>query len=250
MPDTNKRTIVEAIVCSSEDAQLAEAAEAGRLEVCSAIELGGLTPSIGMLRAIRKATALPLMAMLRPRQGGFAYSPGEFSAMEHDVEALLETGAGGFVFGILTEDGRVDQSRCSSLVSRINGKEAVFHRAFDATPDPFETLEILIDLGFHRILTSGQAETALAGCDLLRRLVERANGRIEVMAGGGVRAENVFEIVRRTGVRAVHVGAMIKREDCSLGCAERERGRYGSDYPITDHASLARTISALSAMNK
>src|ERR1700722_382091 len=197
MADTNKRTLVEAIVCSPEDAEIAEAAGAGRLEVCSAIELGGLTPSIGMVRSIRMATALPLMVMLRPRQGGFAYSAGEFSAMEHDVDVLLESGADGLVFGILTEDGRADQARCSSLLRRMKGKQAVLHRAFDATPDAFESLEILIDLGFNRILTSGQAETALAGCDLLRRLVERANGRIEVMAGGGVRAENVCEIVRR-----------------------------------------------------
>ena len=247
MADATKRTLVEAITCSPDDAQAAEAAGAERLEVCSAIELGGLTPSIGMFRAIRKSTVLPLMAMLRPRQGGFAYSSAEFSAMEYDAFALIESGADGLVFGILSEDGRIDQVRCSALLRRIEGKEAVLHRAFDATPDPFESLEILIDLGFRRILTSGQAEKALAGCELLSRLVERANNRIEVMAGGGVRAENVCEIVRRTAVRAVHVGALRRREDKSMGGAKKERERYGRDYPSTDADVVAKVVAAAAA---
>ena len=247
MADTNERHLVEAIVCSPEDAQAAEDAGAGRLEVCSAVEMGGLTPSLGVFRSIRKATVLPLMAMLRPRQGGFAYSSSEFSAMEYDALALLESGAGGLVFGILTEDGHVARTRCSSLLSQIKGKEAVFHRAFDATPDPFETLETLIDLGFRRILTSGQADTAMAGCDILSRLVERANGRIEIMAGAGVRAENVCDIVKRTGVDSVHIGATKRREDKSIHGADRERARYGSDYPITDRDSVARVVAALGA---
>jgi copper homeostasis protein len=207
--------IVEIVVQSGEDAVASERGGAHRLELCSALSLGGLTPSLGLLRSVRARTELPIMAMVRPREGGFTYSESEFAAMEWDVESLLEHGADGVVFGILQPDGRVDIKRTRELVERAAGRPVVCHRAFDATPDPFEALETLIDLGVTRILTGGGKPKALDGVDTLRALIERANGRIEILPGGSVRADNAREIVAKTGATQIHLAPLEPREDLS-----------------------------------
>src|SRR5262249_57279827 len=131
-----------------------------------------------------------------PRAGGFCYSAGEFAAMRRDAEVAMSHGAEGLVFGVLRERGEVDVERCAALVAvaRAAGREAVFHRAFDVVPDPVSALETLIALGVTRILTSGREPTALAGARLIRQLVERAAGRIEILPGGGIREANVAAV--------------------------------------------------------
>lgn len=207
--------IVEIVVQSGEDALASERGGAHRLELCSGLALGGLTPSMGLLRAVRARTELPITAMVRPREGGFDYSASEFDSMEWDVESLLTAGADGVVLGILYPDGRINISRCKKLVRRAAGKPVVCHRAFDATPDPFEALETLIDLGFTRILTGGGKPKALDGVDTLRALIERADGRIEILPGGGIRAENARELIARTGASQIHLAPLEPREDLS-----------------------------------
>lgn len=223
--------ILEIVAQSVDDALAAERAGADRLELVSALSLGGLTPSLGTLEETIARCKLPVVAMLRPRSGGFGYSEGELSAMERDGERFLAAGAQGLVFGVLDERG-LDE-RANARLARIGG-DAVFHRAFDALPDPIEAMERLIDLGFRRILTSGGRGTAPEGVDTIRGLVERAAGRIEILPGGGVRPENAAEIVRRTGVTQVHLAGQEWVEDrstASLGMvfngAQHPEDRYG-----------------------
>ncbi len=207
---------LEICLTSVDDALVADAAGANRIELNTALSLGGLTPSLGVLRVVRSAFARPIIVMIRPRPGGFCYSDGEFLTLVRDAELALENGADGLAFGILLADGSIDVKACRALLQLAEGKQLVFHRAFDVTPDPFVALEQLIDLGVTRILTSGQAPTALAGVGVLAELIRRAGGRIEILPAGGIRPENVAELVRRTGCDQVHASLRTRRVDPSV----------------------------------
>ena len=158
--------LLEIIVASPDDARAAAAGGADRFEVCSALALGGLTPSLGAVKAIKQVTEVPAMCMVRPREGGMAYGEGEFRSMLLDAELLIEAGADGLVFGFLTSEGEVDLERCRALLAVVEeaGRplQTVYHRAFDVTARPEIALEQLVDLGVTRILTSGRAPTAPA----------------------------------------------------------------------------------------
>jgi copper homeostasis protein len=198
--------LLEVCVESVEDAVAAARGGAGRIELNGALALDGLTPSPGLLAETRRRIRVPLVAMARPRAGNFDYSAAEFRVMQLDVDHLLEHRADGVAFGILTRDRKVDTRRCRTIVRQIirDGRHAVFHRAFDAVADPFAALEQLIDLGVHRIMTSGGKPTAAAGSGVIERLIERAAGRIEILPAGGIRAGNARRLVERTGCDQVH----------------------------------------------
>ncbi len=204
-----RKILLEVCVDSLADALAAAEHGADRLELNAALELGGLTPTPGLVEAVQKAVTrlsrpVPLIAMLRPRAGGFCYRGDEHQVMLADRDRLLEQGVDGFAFGVLTPDGAINAARCRDLLRGMAGAEAVFHRAFDVVADPVRTLEQLIDLGFKRVLTSGQAASALEGAAMIARLIEQANGRIEILPGAGVRAGNVVELITRTGCDQVH----------------------------------------------
>jgi len=201
------KVLLEICCGSIDDAIEAERGGADRVELCSALFLGGLTPSAGTIQEARRRLKIPVMVMVRPRGGGFAYSEAEFATMERDAEAAVENGADGVVFGILQPDGAIDISRCRRIRQLIGKRQAVFHRAFDVTPDPFEALEQLVDLGIARVLTSGQKDSVPEGIELIKKLVERASDRIEILPGGGIQVWNLKEIVERTGCRQVHLTA-------------------------------------------
>jgi copper homeostasis protein len=235
------------ICCGSiDDAIQAEKGGADRVELCSALFLGGLTPSIGTIREAKHRLKIPVMVMVRPRSGGFCYTDAEFSTMERDAEAALDSEADGVVFGILQVDGKVDVRRTKRMRQLIGKRQAVFHRAFDVTPDPLKALEQLVDLGVTRILTSGQQDTAPEGAELIAELVERAGKRIEILPGGGIRPFNVREIVDKTGCRQVHLTAWSTVKDSSTHA--RPRVTFGGalhppedEYEMTD-AELVRGI--------
>jgi copper homeostasis protein len=207
--------LVEICCGSVEDALHAQEGGADRVELCSALCVGGLTPSLGTILEAEALVKVPVMVMIRPRAAGFHFRDSEISVMERDTRAAVEAGAEGVVFGTLRADGSVDEAACGRLRRAADGREAVFHRAFDATPDPFRALEQLIGLGITRVLTSGQRASALEGSATLGRLIERARGRIEILPGGGIRAGNVQEIVRTTGCRQVHLSAFAPASDPS-----------------------------------
>ncbi len=208
--------LVEICACSAADVLESENGGAHRVELCSALKLGGLTPSAGTISECRKLTQLRIMVMIRPRSGGFAYSDSELASMERDIDIAGELGADGFVFGILRPDGTVDPVKNQRLVKRAGDLPKVFHRAFDFTPNPIEALEAIVDLGMTRLLTSGQRPYSPDGAELIRNLIERAGTRLEVMPGGGVRSHNIAELVRKTGCRQVHLSASKPYLDPSL----------------------------------
>src|ERR1700722_15287232 len=197
----NRMTHVRLEICcgSIEDAIEAEKGGADRVELCSALFLGGLTPSVGTIQEARRRLKIPIMVMVRPRGGGFAYSEAEMASMERDTEAAVANGADGGVFGILQSDGRIDVARGARIRQLIGKRQAVFHRAFDVTPDPFEALEQLIDLGVRRIMTSGQEESALTGAGCIAELIRRVAGRIEILPAGGINPGTVAGVLARTG---------------------------------------------------
>jgi copper homeostasis protein len=196
------------ICCGSiDDAIEAEKGGADRVELCSALFLGGLTPSLGTIQEAKRRLKIPVMVMVRPRGGGFGYSEAEMASMERDAEASVENGADGVVFGILQSGGRIDVPRCKRIRQLIGKREAVFHRAFDVTPDPSEALEQLVDMGFTRVLTSGQKDSVAEGVELIKKLIARAGDRIEILPGGGMQLGNVKEIVEGTACRQVHLTA-------------------------------------------
>jgi copper homeostasis protein len=199
-----KRFLLEVAIASVEDAQAAESGGADRLELNAALSLGGLTPSLGTLLEVRQATKLPLLVMLRPRPGAFCYNAAEFRVLLRDFDVLLSNGADGIVFGILNEDATIDRFRCHEVVRHAGGHPVIFHRAFDLTPAAAEALDVLIDLGVSRVMTSGQRPTALAGAPCIARLVRLASGRIEVLPASGITPDNVAELLQQTSCDQVH----------------------------------------------
>jgi copper homeostasis protein len=194
-------------VCVGDGVGLAAAIAGGahRIELCSALSVGGLTPSAGLMR-LAQASPVPVFAMLRPRAGAFVYDADELDLIRRDIDAVAEAGLQGVVVGASKPSGELDARGCEALIShaRALGLAVTLHRAVDLTPDPVEAVDIAVELGAERILTSGGARTAPEGADTLAAMVARAAGRLSIMAGSGVSAANAAELVRRTGVREVH----------------------------------------------
>ena len=211
IPETSDIT---AEICIDSIAGVIAAKEAGaaRVELCSALLEGGLTPSYGTAaRAMDAAGSVGVQAMIRPRGGDFLYSGEEFAAMMADIVALKPLGVHGFVFGLLDADGHVDKARAAELIALCRPASVTFHRAFDMAADPVAALDALIDLGIDRLLTSGQSPSVLEGAPLIRELIRRGEGRIIVMPGGDITARNVARIVRETGASEIHLAAMEPR---------------------------------------
>ncbi|HZD32138.1 MAG TPA: copper homeostasis protein CutC [Candidatus Angelobacter sp.] len=246
------RILLEIIATTVDDCVAAESGGADRIELCAAITTGGLTPSLGTLIEAKKRVRVPVMAMVRPRAGGFCYSEEEFATMRRDAALLVEQGADGLVFGLLHADGTVDTTRCGKLLETAHSRQTVFHRAYDAVPEAMAGLDQLIDLGFTRVLTSGQKKTALEGLERLQQIMARAQGRIEVLPGGGVRSHNVGQLVEATGCTQVHLTAFSARCDASLSTSPI---RFGSipgapspSYECVDREAVRRMRETLDAM--
>lgn len=198
------RVLLEAPVYSLQAAL--EAAKFGidRLELCTSFAEGGETPSAGMLRVLKSEVDVPVFVMIRPRGGDFVYSQKELIVMKQDIQLLGELGADGFVFGILDERGKVDQSACQMLLRAAGDKPCTFHRAFDACSDMNIALEEIIDLGFQRILTSGGENALTEGLTVVQDLLQRAKDRIIIMPGGGTKAEHVPVLKQSGYLREIH----------------------------------------------
>jgi copper homeostasis protein len=245
--------VVEVCVESVAGVRAARAAGAQRVELCCALGEGGLTPGHGLLAASVAAAAggLELVCLARPRGGDFLYSADELDVLAREVAAARELGAGGVALGCLTADGLVDEERCARLVALARPLRVTFHRAFDMVREPERALEVLVGLGIERVLSAGQAARAFEGRALLARLVRAARGRIEVVAAGGVRAENVRMLIADTGAPAVHFAAAERRTS-----AMRHRNpvprlsapRQGEEYAHweTDEARVRAVLAALS----
>lgn len=177
---------------------------ARRLELCANLDLGGTTPDAALVTRCVAAVTIPVFVMVRPRGGDFVYDEAEAASMLYDIAVMKHAGAHGIVCGALTADGNIDVPLMQRLVEAARPLPVTCHKAFDEARDLPAALEALCDLGVDRVLTSGGAPTAAEGAAMLARLVKQAGGRIAILAGGGVRAHNVVDLVRTTGVREVH----------------------------------------------
>lgn len=206
--------VIEVCANSVESSAKAQEGGADRVELCAGIPEGGTTPSYGeIMVAARLLKTTRLHVIIRPRGGDFLYSPHEVEIMKYDINMARYLGVKGIVIGCLTADGNVDVNMIKQeLLPFAGGMTKTFHRAFDVCRDPFEALEQIIDMGFDRILTSGQAATAEEGIPLIRQLVERAAGRIIIMPGCGVNASNIGKIAAETGATEFHLSARSKVE--------------------------------------
>jgi copper homeostasis protein len=196
--------VLEICVDSLESARAAQEGGAQRVELCSALAEGGLTPSAGLIAAVREALTIPVFVMVRPRGGEFFYAGDEFAVMKREIAAAKAYGADGVVLGVLLQDGAVDIERTGELVGLARPMGVTFHRAIDWAPRMEEALEQVIEAGADRVLTSGGAESALQSLDQITRLVERSEGRIGVMVCGKVRQDNIGEIARKTRASEFH----------------------------------------------
>lgn len=214
--NSTNQVLLEICVGSVSDACAAEAGGADRVELCGSLELGGLTPSLGLVEQVVAAIELPVMVMIRPRAGGFCYSESDFLCMLRDAELALAAGAQGIVFGALDQDSCVDSEKVRHLVDVAGSRDAVFHRAFDFASNQLVSLETLIDLKLTRLLTTGGKTTAVKGIESLTLLRKHAAGRIDIMPGGGVSEANVAQIITETRCTQVHSGATVSNLDLSL----------------------------------
>ncbi|HEV8695349.1 MAG TPA: copper homeostasis protein CutC [Lysobacter sp.] len=189
----------------------AQAGGADRIELCENLIEGGCTPSYGTIAVVRDRLRIPVFVLIRPRGGDFLYDEAERDAMLRDIEACVRLGCDGVVLGALDPNGDVDVALCQSLIDAADELEVTFHRAFDATRNQAQALEDIVALGCRRLLTSGGAIDALAGADAIAALRQQANGRIALMAGAGITADNLSELLRRSGVNEVHTSARALR---------------------------------------
>ncbi len=200
--------IFEICVDSVPGVRAAKAAGADRVELCADLLEGGVTPSRGMIRQARTITGIGLNVMIRPRGGDFLFDDDEFTIMRSDIEASKAEGADGVVIGLLTAAGEVDMARTRELIALARPLSITFHRAFDMTPEPFRAIDMLIELGVDRVLTSGQEASVLEGLPLIGELIKRAGNRIVVMPGGGITQRNVDRIVAAAKPREIHFAAL------------------------------------------
>lgn len=182
----------------------AERGGASRVELCAALSEGGTTPSYGTVATALRCCHLPIIPIIRPRSGDFLYSETEVDVMLEDIRALRRLGVAGFSLGALTSDGDLDDELCRRLIREAEGLPVTLHRAFDRAASLETALEQAVALGFACILTSGGTLSAVDSLDRIRHLVEQADGRIRIMAGSGITADNARHVVRSTGVSAIH----------------------------------------------
>lgn len=247
------KVTVEVCCGSVDDVIQAELAGADRVELNSCLFHGGLTPTLGSLKAARELTqCIRIMCMVRPREGGFCYTDAEFRTALLDAEALLTNGADGIVFGFLNGDGTIDEARCRQMMALIGGKEAVFHRALDVVPDWRTALDQLADLGVTRVLTSGQQSNVYFGLDTIKEMIGYAAGRIQILPGAGITLRNVRQVAEMTGCDQVHVA---QHRQCFDTSTRNNRDIFygGALYPpedrynVTDQAVIRAVCEAVKA---
>lgn len=225
-----------------------------RIELCSALSVGGITPNYGLLKQTVAISNIPIAVMIRPRAGDFIFSESEIQAMITDIEMAKDCGIKNIVIGALTPSAQIDIQTIKRLLTVAEGMKVTFHRAFDLCDDPFVALSQLIDLGCARILTSGQAKTAFEGIPLLQQLVAKAQNQIQVMAGCGINADNVSEIIQRTQVPQIHFSAkgerwstMRQSNQVSMGNDNSEQDRK---LTVLDHQKLFTILHRIRTSNR
>ena len=239
--------LLEICVDCVESAKAAAENGADRLELCGDLLVGGVSPSPFLIEAVQKLD-IPVNVLLRPRFGDFCYTPSEREILRREVEQCRRLGVNGVVIGALEPEGRLDRELLGELTAAAGPLRKTLHRAFDLCRDPFEGLEDAVELGFDTILTSGQAAAAPEGAGLLAELGRRAEDRLTIMAGSGVKSTNLARLARETGLRAFHMSA---RRSCDSPMAFRRAGvpmglplagEYERFYTDPEEVKLSRQV--------
>ncbi|MGN0214552.1 MAG: copper homeostasis protein CutC [Muribaculaceae bacterium] len=246
-----KHYVLEVCAGDIDSAVNACAGGAERIELCSALSEGGITPSCGLV-AESLMLGMRVHVLIRPRGGDFLYNDDEVKTMVCDIKALRQLGADGVVIGALTAEGDIDLEACRRMIDAAQGMSVTFHRAFDRCRCAEEALEQIIALGCNRLLTSGQAATAFEGTEMIKRLVNQAAGRLVVMPGCGVNAHNAAEILRQTGATEIHASASVNvpskmtfaRGDVYMGAKDAVEDMR----KITDVKSVKDILAAINAI--
>jgi len=242
---------VEVCIDNLESLHYAIAGGASRIELCSSLALGGLTPSFGFMQQAAKISSIPIYAMIRPRQGDFLYSEEEIESMLLDIDAAAQAGLQGVVFGVLTSNGNIDMQHASRLAQRAKSHNLgiTFHRAIDQCHDYVAAIEAVAELGCERILTSGLASNAEQGIEVLTKMVALANNRFAIMAGAGININNVTQIAQTTGVTQLHLSGKTARQSKMRLIAEQAKmGSQDLDdfiIPITSIETIEKVVKAL-----
>lgn len=239
--------ILEVCVDSYESALAAITGGASRLELCSSLIDGGLTPTPGLLLEVQKiAKNIPIFCMLRCRPGNFVYTPEEIEIMKQDALILQKHGANGFVFGALNSNNEVEMKQCRDVVATCYPLPVTFHRAFDVCKRPTIEIEVIIDLGFKRVLTSGQQKNAQLGVKLIKKLMEQVENRICIMPGGGINKQNLGFIMEHTEAKEFH-GSFKKLKEPEEKEEKEDEADVEGDRPVyvTDQDYVAEIVHIL-----
>lgn len=242
--------LIEIAANSLQSALNAQDGGASRIELCSALELGGITPGAGLIRKVRQALDIPVFVLIRPRSGDFIFTDREMEVMLEDVKFCVSEGIDGIVWGGLNADGTIDEDRLKIMKREANGLQFTFHRAFDHCVDPLEGLNTLIKNKIDRLLTSGQASNVVDGRMMIKKLINEAKGRITVMPGCGLNENNIQPIAAFTGATEFHASmkSLVKSQAqfnhknvlLSSGADIPEH-----DYFISDRNKIEKLVSAL-----
>lgn len=227
-------------ICANSFLSAANAAEAGakRIELCQELQVGGITPSAGLIKQVVDKLDIAVCVLVRPRAGNFVYSDDEFEIIKNDIQLCRELGCEGVVSGVLLPDGNLDVERTRALVEQAGPMTFVFHRAFDVAANPSETLARLMELGVERILSSGGKSSALEGLDNLRNWQKQAGDKLSFMPGGGIKAANA-SVFREAGFTQIHTSASTS--------IPAEEGIFGSPLSYSDPEKIRNIIAALQA---
>ena len=246
-----KDYILECCVDSVQSAIEAQSGGANRVELCSALVIGGLSPSVALFKKVREAIDIKIHVLLRPRFGDFCYTDYEHEIIKEEVKMFRELGADGVVIGTLKQDGSLNMEQMRELVSEAGEMSITLHRAFDMCENPMKALEDVKKLGIHTILTSGQKNSCINGTELLSELVRKAEKKVDILIGGGVDASVIQELYDKTGATSYHMSGKItldsemqyRKEDVSMGVASM------SEYEIWRTSSL-RVSAAKKVLDK
>jgi len=231
---------IEVVASSVRSCISAEQGGAGRIELCAALATAGVTPSSGLLEAVKSAVSIPVFVMIRPREGNFCYERHELDVMKREIELLKTSGADGFVLGVLHEDGAVNWKNTRMLLDLCKPLPVTFHRAVDCTPDLQEAMEIIIDCGCTRILTSGGKSTGLEGIENIHSMAAKAKGRISIMPGGGIRPE-IFSRILHHDIHEYHMSGRLPV------VSSMRSDLFEMDWAETSEASVRKVVEEASA---
>lgn len=242
---------IEVCAGSYEDCLAAARGKADRVELNSALALGGLSPTEATLRLVKRDTDLKVICMVRPRGAGFHYTEVERKVMMAEAKSFLENGADGIAFGFLNADGTIDVEATKEMIDLIHSynKEAVFHRAVDVTPDFEEAFRILVELKADRVLTSGREEKAMQGKEQIKKMQELFGDQIEILAGSGMNATNAMEMIQETGIHQIHSSCKGYDNDPTTSGEKVTysylAGEHANDYDVVKEELVARLMAAI-----